>query len=300
MSVNKLRGIVSSTAFLGLGVMGGYMAANLAKNGHHVKAWNRTPDRPGLKIAADGGAEIVCSIQTAVDGAEVIFTCVGDVPDVEAVILGGSGVAELAQPGTIVVDFSTIGPVAARHIATQLQSRQLPFLDAPISGGDIGAKNGTLTIMVGGDRTTFETAQPLLETMGKTIRYCGESGSGQAVKLCNQVLAALNMVGICEAMLLAKQQGIDPRLIVEVCSTGAAGSWALSNLGEKVATADFDPGFMIKHMVKDLRLVQDSLGENFNFPGVELADQLFKTVQQLEQGAIQGTQAMIRAYQQDA
>lgn len=287
------------TAFLGLGVMGSYMAANLAQQGYPVKAWNRTPNRPGVQIAADGGAEIVSSIQGAVDSAQVVFTCVGDVPDVEAVILGEGGVAQFAQPGTIVVDFSTIGPKAARHIATELQGRQLQFLDAPISGGDIGAKNGTLTIMVGGDRAAFETCQPLFNTMGKTIRYCGGSGSGQAVKLCNQVLAALNMVGICEAMLLAQQQEVDPSLIVEVCSTGAAGSWALSNLGEKVATADFDPGFMIKHMVKDLRLVQDSLPSDSQFPGVELADRLFKIVQQLEQGATQGTQAMIRAYQRD-
>ncbi len=291
---------MTNTAFLGLGVMGGYMAANLAQSGYPVKAWNRTPDRPGIKIAAEGGAEIVTSIQTAVEQAEVIFTCVGDVPDVEAVILGETGVVQFAQPGTIVVDFSTIGPASARHIAIELSARQLPFLDAPISGGDIGAKNGTLTMMIGGSGSVFETCQPLLATMGKTLRYCGESGSGQAVKLSNQVLAALNMVGICEAMLLAKQQGVDPNLIVEVCSTGAAGSWALSNLGEKVATADFDPGFMIKHMVKDLRLVQECLASGSDFPGVELADQLFKRVQQLEQGQAQGTQAMIRAYQQDA
>jgi 3-hydroxyisobutyrate dehydrogenase len=288
---------VINTAFLGLGVMGSYMAANLAQQGYPVKAWNRTPNRPGVQIAAEGGAEIVSSIEAAVDSAQVVLTCVGDVPDVEAVLLGEGGVAELASPGTIVVDFSTIGPKAARHIATELHADQLQFLDAPISGGDIGAKNGTLTIMVGGDRAAFETCQPLFAAMGKTIRYCGGSGSGQAVKLCNQVLAALNMVGICEAMLLAHQQGVDPSLIVEVCSTGAAGSWALSNLGEKVATADFDPGFMIKHMVKDLRLVQDSLPSDSNFPGVELADRLFKIVQQLEQGSTQGTQAMIRAYQ---
>ncbi|MGB3536073.1 MAG: NAD(P)-dependent oxidoreductase [Microcoleaceae cyanobacterium] len=288
--------MVIKTAFLGLGVMGGYMAANLAQHGYPVKAWNRTPNRPGVEIASNAGAEIVSSIEAAVNSAEVVFTCVGDVPDVEAVILGGSGVVQSAQPGTIVVDFSTIGPTAVRRIATELQSRQLLFLDAPISGGDIGAKNGTLTIMVGGDRTAYETCEPLFAAMGKTIRYCGETGSGQAVKLCNQVLAALNMVGICEAMLLAQQQGVDPRLIVEVCGTGAAGSWALSNLGEKVATADFDPGFMIKHMVKDLRLVQESLDPDSNFPGIKLADDLFKAVQQLDQGSTQGTQAMIRAY----
>lgn len=154
--------------------------------------------------------------------------------------------------------------------------------------------------MVGGDQNTFETVKPLLETMGKTIRYCGKVGSGQGVKLCNQVLASLNMVGICEALLLAQKQGIDPNLVVEICSTGAAGSWALSNLGLKVAEGDFEPGFMIKHILKDLRIVQETLNCDPALPGTELADYLFKIVQKLDQGfgENQGTQAMIRAYKE--
>ncbi len=286
-----------NTAFLGLGVMGGYMAANLSKSGYAVNAWNRTPNRPGIKIAASGGAKIVSTINEAIALAEVIFICVGDVPDVEEVVLGKNGVVRSAKPGAMIVDFSTIGPEAVRRIASQVQSRQLSFLDAPISGGDIGAKNGTLTIMVGGDQDAFETCKPLLETMGKQIFYCGSSGSGQSVKLCNQVLCSLHMVGLCEAILLAKRQGVDPKLMIDVCSTGAAGSWALANLGEKVAHSDFAPGFMIKHILKDLRLVQDILSSENALPGVELADQLFKIVSHLdEKGASQGTQAMIRAY----
>ncbi|WRH68645.1 MAG: NAD(P)-dependent oxidoreductase [Planktothrix sp. GU0601_MAG3] len=288
------------TAFLGLGVMGGFMAANLATSGYSVKAWNRTSDRPGVKIASEAGANIVSSIQEAVTDVDIIFTCVSDIPDVEAVILGEKGVVHFAKSGAIVIDFSTIGSEAARHIAQQLEPHQIKFLDAPVSGGDIGAKNGTLTIMVGGDQNTFETAKPLLETMGKTIRYCGKVGSGQAVKLCNQVLASLNMVGICEALLLAEKQGIDPNLVVEICSTGAAGSWALSNLGLKVANSDFAPGFMIKHILKDLRIVQETLNSDPALPGTELADHLFKIVQKLDQGLgeNQGTQAMIRAYKE--
>ncbi|MGL5083974.1 MAG: NAD(P)-dependent oxidoreductase [Microcoleaceae cyanobacterium] len=285
------------TAFLGLGVMGSYMAANLAKANFSVNAWNRTSNRSSVEIAREGGANVVASIQEAVESAEVICTCLGDVPDVQAVILGPVGMVQFAQPGAIVIDFSTIGPEAARQIGTELQTHQLQFLDAPISGGDIGAKNGTLTIMVGGDRAAFDTCHPVFAAMGKTIRYCGPLGSGQAVKLCNQVLCSLHMVGLCEAMLLAKQQGIDPNLVIEVCSTGAAGSWALTNLGEKVANHDFAPGFMIKHILKDLRLVKATLSSNQNFPGIELADQLFKIVQDLDEaGANQGTQAMIRAY----
>ena len=288
------------TAFLGLGVMGGFMGANLAVSGYSVQAWNRTSDRPGVKIASEAGANIVSSIQEAVTDVDLIFTCVGDIPDVEAVILGEKGIINFAKPGAIVIDFSTIGSEAARRIAQQLEPHQIKFLDAPVSGGDIGAKNGTLTIMVGGDQNTFETAKPLLETMGKTIRYCGKVGSGQAVKLCNQVLASLNMVGICEALLLAEKQGIDPNLVVEICSTGAAGSWALSNLGLKVANSDFEPGFMIKHILKDLRIVQETLNSDPTLPGTKLADHLFKIVQKLDQGLgeSQGTQAMIRAYKE--
>ncbi|NEP15125.1 MAG: NAD(P)-dependent oxidoreductase [Symploca sp. SIO2C1] len=286
-------------AFVGLGVMGGPMAANLARSGYSVKAWNRTPNRPGVEIAANAGVTVVSSIREAVETADVVFSCVSDVPDVEEVILGAGGVVESARPGTLVIDTSTIGPNAARKIGAELKQRQLRFLDAPISGGDIGAKNGTLTIMVGGEPTDFEESKPLLEVLGKTIRLCGVVGSGQAVKLCNQVLCSVHMVALCEAMQLAEQQGIDPNLIIEVCSTGAAGSWALSNLGPKIAESDFQPGFMIKHMLKDLRLVQETLKQSAQqLPGVDMAEKLFKIVKELDNGTAgeQGTQAMIRAY----
>jgi 3-hydroxyisobutyrate dehydrogenase len=288
-------------AFLGLGLMGGSMAANLARHGYQVKAWNRTNDKPGVIIAAEGGATIVDSIQAAISDAELVFSCVGDVPDVEKVLLGQAGVVKYAQPGTLVVDMSTIGSNAAKKIGQALQQQQLRFMDAPVSGGDIGAKNGTLTIMVGGSETDFAECKPLLEAMGKNITLCGEIGSGQGVKMCNQVLASLYMVGLCEAMQLAQQQGIDPNLIVEVCSTGAAGSWALSNLGTKIINNDYDPGFAIKHIVKDLRLVQEiNQTSADNLPGTELADRLFKIVEAMDdgQGREQGTQAMIRAYLQ--
>ena len=283
-------------AFLGLGTMGAPMTANLVKNGFSVTAWNRTLNRPGVEIAQKAGATIVKSIQEAVTDMDIICTCVGDVPDVEAVILGEGGIINFAKPGALIIDFSTIGSHAARHIATELEKHKLRFMDAPISGGDIGAQKGTLTIMVGGNSQDFEQAKPVFEAMGKTIRLCGAVGSGQAVKMCNQSLGAVHMVALCEALLLAKEQGIDPNLIVEVCSTGAAGSWALSNLGTRIIESDLNSGFMIKHMLKDLRLVQETTQENL--PGVTLADRLFKIVRELDAGAEQGTQAMIRAYEE--
>ncbi|GAB4241725.1 MAG: NAD(P)-dependent oxidoreductase [Stanieria sp.] len=286
-------------AFLGLGLMGGSMAANLARRGYQVKAWNRTKNRPGIARAAKAGATIVDSIQSAVANAEIIFSCVGDVPDVEEVLLGEAGVIQYAQPGALVVDMSTIGSKAAKEIATQLNQHQLRFLDAPVSGGDIGAMKGNLTIMVGGEPQDFEECQPLFEAMGQNIRLCGSVGNGQGVKMCNQILASLYMIGLCEAMTMAQQQGIDPNLIVEVCGTGAAGSWALTNLGPKIIESDYNPGFAIKHILKDLRLVQEIIqASGKSLPGVQLADRLFKLVQSLDhgQGGEQGTQAMIRAY----
>lgn len=291
--------MTKQVAFLGLGLMGGSMAANLARHGYQVTAWNRTSDRPGVEIATAAGAKIVDSIAAAVSKAEVVFTCVGDVPDVEEVLLSDKGVINYATANTLVVDMSTIGSVAAKSIGLQLQQKQLRFMDAPVSGGDIGAQQGTLTIMVGGSQADFEECMPFFEAMGKNITLCGDIGSGQGVKMCNQILCSLYMVGLCEAMQLAKHQGIDPNLIVEVCGTGAAGSWALSNLGDKIIEEDYAPAFAIKHIVKDLRLVQAINQTSGNsLPGTELADRLFKTVMAMDegQGKEQGTQAMIRAY----
>jgi 3-hydroxyisobutyrate dehydrogenase len=289
----------TKVAFLGLGIMGGAMAANLARNGFDVTAWNRSSDRPGINTARDAGAKIVPSIRDAVVDADTIFLCVSDAPDVEEVLLGDRGVVHYARPNALIADTSTIGPQAAKRIGQTLKEHNLRFLDAPISGGDIGARNGTLTIMVGGESADFEECQPLFAAMGKTIRWCGPLGSGQGVKLCNQVLVSAYMVGICETMLLAEQMHIDPNLVVEVCGSGAAASWALSNLGIKVAKSDFQPGFTIANMLKDLKFVSEVASDgDRQLIGVELAQQLFQVVKELDNGAGQGTQAMIRAYRE--
>ena len=288
----------NQTAFLGLGVMGVPMMVNLAQAGLKIKAWNRTSNRPSFEAISQSGGILVNTIQEAVISADIIFICVSDFPDVEEVIFGDGGVIHHAKPHSLIVDFSTIGSQGARAIAHKLQPHGIRFMDAPVSGGDIGAQNGTLTIMVGGEEQDFQEVEPYLQIVGKHITYCGEVGNGQGVKLCNQVLASLQMVAVCEAIQLAKQQNIDPNLIVEVCSTGAAGSWALSNLAPKVIAEDYQPGFMIKHILKDLRLVEDAMGEGENYPGVALAQQLFQRASALEKGRVnnEGTQAMIKAY----
>ena len=288
-------------AFLGLGVMGAPMAKNLFDAGCSIKGWNRTKDSPNVKsLRQNSSLPIVETIAEAVSDAEIIFTCLSDVPDVEEVLLSDKGVIQFAQPHTLIVDFSTIGSKAVKNIARKLSKKEIRFLDAPVSGGDIGAQQGTLTIMVGGNETDFAESEPYLQIVGKNITHCGVTGSGQAVKLCNQVLASVHMVALCEAMQLAEIQGIDRNLIVKVCSTGAAGSWALSNLGSKIIEGDYQPGFMIKHILKDLRLVEETLTDNSVLPGVELAKKMFQIAADLDDGKgyTEGTQAMIKSYEQ--
>ena len=289
-------------AFLGLGTMGGPMAANLARAGFTVRGWNRNPSRATALEAAAAGVLPCASIAEAVRGADFVATCVGDGADVEQVLLGdgdgSGGAAPHMAAGATVIDFSTIGTAAARRLHEALAERGLSFLDAPVTGGDVGARAGTLTVMVGGHEAVFARAGRLFAAVGSTARRCGDAGAGQAVKLCNQVLAALHMVGLTEALLLARRQGVDPALVVELCSKGAAGSWALANLGPKVAARDFAPGFQVRHLLKDLRLVlQAPPGHGMDeLRGVVLAENLLQRLVDLGAGEF-GTQALTLAYE---
>lgn len=291
-------------AFLGLGVMGGAMAANLVKRGYSVLGWNRTKERPTISTFTSVGGTLADSLEDAVSFADVVFSCLGDVPDVTEVLIGDHGAMHFAKANTLFIDTSTIGSDAAKTIGNALMHDGLRFLDAPVSGGDVGARNGTLTFMVGGNPEDVQEYLPLFEAMGSNIKHCGAIGSGQAVKLCNQSLVSIYMLALCETMKIAEKMGVEPQLVVDVCGSGAAGSWALNNLGMKVATGDYQAGFAIKHMLKDLRLVQEisdrqHLDFSLDLPAIALAMQNFQKVSQLDdgQGAEQGTQAMIRAYQ---
>ncbi len=291
--------------FLGLGVMGGAMSANLVKRGYSVTGWNRSQNRPTIATFTGAGGTLAQSLQEAVSDADVVFSCLGDVPDVTEVLIGEHGAMNFAKANTLFIDTSTIGSEAAKTIGNTLIHNGLRFLDAPISGGDVGARNGTLTFMVGGKPEDLQECLPLFEAMGSNIKHCGAIGSGQAVKLCNQTLVSVYMMAICETMQMAEKMGVDPQLVVDVCGSGAAGSWALTNLGMKVATGDYQAGFAIKHMLKDLRLVQEisqkiNASQDFavDLPAIAMAIQNFQKVSQLDdgQGSEQGTQAMIRAY----
>jgi 3-hydroxyisobutyrate dehydrogenase len=281
--------------------MGGPMASHLARAGATVCIWNRTPGRETAAQAVDAGARSMPTIADAVSDAEVVFVCVGDVPDVRDVVLGAAGVAESAQPGTLIVDCSTIGTSAASSLGAELAQRDLRFVDAPVSGGDIGARKGTLTFMVGGDEKDFADARPFFEVMGRHITHCGPIGSGQSVKLINNMLCAIKTVAVAEGMAAAHRLGVDPQLIVDVCSTGAAGSWSLSQLGPRIVADNLAPGFAARHLVKDLRLAADALhagddATEAGLPAFELAQRLFAELAELPGGADQGTHAVIRLY----
>ncbi len=304
MSENARAGLTKSVSFLGMGIMGAAMAANLAaalaQYGGQLKVWNRSSGSAGVSIAKAAGAEVFVNLKDCLAGSQIVFSCLGDEHDVESVLTGPGGVSELAPSGCIVVDFSTIGPKAARLIEKSLAgAADMKFLDAPVTGGDIGAKQGTLTIMVGGDLEAFQQIEPYLAAMGKTIRHCGKSGNGQALKLANQTLCALNLIGVCEAISMAEELGLDKKLVVDVLENGAGGSWSLSNLGRRILANDMAPGFATNHMLKDLRLAFENLDPAGRLPGTRLAFELFEEAMVTAgKNASQemGTQAMIKAY----
>lgn len=284
---------ITRVGFIGLGIMGAPMAANLLRAGFDVTVWNRSPSRtqPLLETGANG-ADSPAGVAAA---SEVTLSCVTNSGDVEEVALGPNGVIEGAKAGSVYIDCSTIAPETARNVAAALAKRGVAMLDAPVSGGDIGAQAGTLAIMVGGEDETFARCLPVLQAMGKTIVHVGPSGAGQVVKLCNQIAGGLNLLAAAEAIGLARRSGVDPEKMLEVVSAGAAGSWMLSNLAPRAVRGDYAPGFMVDLMQKDLRLVLDAANDTHTpLPGTALVAQLFQSIQAEGRGA-DGTQSLVDA-----
>ncbi|MEM2111391.1 MAG: 2-hydroxy-3-oxopropionate reductase [Candidatus Bathyarchaeia archaeon] len=279
--------------FIGLGVMGKPMALNLLKAGYQLTVWNRTkPKMEELLAMGASGAE---SPKEVAEKSDVVITMVADSPDVEEVVLGPNGVIHGARKGLILIDMSTISPIVTRKIAEELSKKGVEMLDAPVSGGEKGAKEATLSIMVGGKRKVFEECLPVFNALGKRITYMGSNGMGQTAKLCNQVICALNIQAVCEGLILGAKAGLDLRKLLEVVSAGAAGSWMLSNLGPKMIERDFAPGFKIKHQQKDLRLVLSFADElALPLPGTSLVHQMLRAVEAEGLGD-EGTQAAIVA-----
>ena len=279
--------------WMGTGVMGGPMAGHLMAAGHELTVFSRTRAK-AAELEASGArwAERPADVASEMD---LVCAMVGFPRDVEEVLLGLDGVIEHMQAGAMLIDFTTSSPELARRIADTAALRGVQTLDAPVSGGDVGARNAALSIMVGGDRATFDRCLPVLKVVGKTIVYQGEAGAGQHTKMVNQILAASGMIGVCEALLYAQQAGLDPQTVLESVGSGAATSWALMNLGPRILEGNFEPGFFVEHFVKDMGIALDECRRiNLDLPGLQFAHQLYEKV--VEQGmGRKGTQALFLA-----
>lgn len=287
-----------TVGFIGLGIMGQPMALNLVKAGYRLVVFNRSRDK--ADAMAGEFVQVASSPAEVASRCQIVITIVTDSAAVEEVIAGPQGVLGAVRPGSVVIDMSTISPAVEQRLDTELRKVSATLVDAPVSGGDIGAQNGTLAIMAGGDRDSFEKSLPLFEAMGKTITYCGPIGSGQLTKLCNQILVSVSLLGVAEAITFARKNGLNPETMIEAVKGGAAGSWQLANLGPKIAERDFAPGFMIDLMQKDLRLVLEAAGVSaVCLSAASLVHQLFNAAQAKGLGR-EGTQALMKVVETGA
>ncbi len=279
--------------FVGLGIMGQGMAANILKAKHPLTVWNRTKKR--TEKIESAGAAVASTPAEVASQSDIIIVCVSDTPDVESVVLGEDGIIHGIEPGKLVVDMSTISPKATRAMAAALKEKGASMLDAPISGGSEGAANGSLSIMVGGDANDFERALPVFNAMGKTVTHVGPIGAGQTVKLVNQILVVVTALGVSEALVFAEAGGLDLEKTLAAVSGGAAGSWMLSNRGPQVVDRDWRPGFTIDLQQKDLRLALEAANElGVPLMGTSLVHQLYQSLQRQGLG-LEGNHALVKA-----
>ncbi len=284
--------MTTKIGFIGVGTMGSHMVRNLLKAGFSVSAYDVRPET----VQAIAGARFASSIEEASSGAETVITMLPDTPDVEAVILAAGGLADHPPAGKLVMDMSTIAPESARGIAKALAERSTAFIDAPVSGGPVGAESGTLTIMAGGTEQAFAQARPILAAMGSTVTHVGASGAGQTVKLCNQVMVAINLQSCCEALALARASGVDLDQMRQVLLGGSAASWMLDRLGPAMIAGDASAGFRIDLMLKDLRLVGEMAQTlSVPLPATSLATSQFLEARAHGEGG-NGNQALFRVY----
>ena len=281
-------------AFIGTGVMGRSMAGHLQNAGYPLNVYNRTKSKTDDLVAA--GATWCDTPGAAATGADIIITIVGFPKDVEEVYLSEDGILANAKSGSLIIDMTTSSPTLAKKIAEAAYEKGIGSLDAPVSGGDLGAKEARLSIMVGGSQEDFDRALPAFEIMGKNIQLQGPAGSGQYTKMVNQIAIAAGMLGITEAMAYAKKSGLDPFHVLKSIETGAAGSWSLSNLSPRALKGDFAPGFFVKHFIKDMRIAIESADEmGLELPGLKLAKSLYDKLA-AQGGEDNGTQALLKLY----
>jgi 3-hydroxyisobutyrate dehydrogenase len=289
MKMNK-----KTIGFIGLGVMGKSMARNLLKAGYPLIVYTRTKEKAADLL--NEGAVWKETVAALAKEADVIITMVGYPRDVEEVYFGDNGIIENAREGTYLIDMTTSTPSLAERIYEAAKAKKMYALDAPVSGGDIGAREARLAIMIGGDEEAFHECKPIFEVLGKNIVLQGKAGAGQHTKMCNQIAIATNMIGVCEALAYAKRAGLDHVKVLESISTGAAGSWSLSNLAPRMMAGDFEPGFYIKHFIKDMKIALDEAERlGLQLPGLELAKSMYEEL--AEKGEENsGTQALYKKY----
>ncbi len=280
--------------FIGIGVMGKSMAGHLLAGGHAVHVFNRTKEK--AQALLENGAVWHDTVGEVAAAADVIITIVGFPQDVEAVYLGEDGILAHAKSGATVIDMTTSSPDLAVRIYEAAKAKGIAAIDAPVSGGDIGAREARLSIMVGADTGAFEAVKPVFELMGKNIVLQGGAGAGQHTKMCNQVAIASGMMSICEAMAYAKKSGLDPETVLQSIGSGAAGSWSLTNLAPRILKDDFAPGFFVKHFIKDMRIAIESAERmGLDLPGLTLAKSLYDKLA-ADGGENDGTQALFKLY----
>jgi 3-hydroxyisobutyrate dehydrogenase len=278
--------------WIGTGVMGKSMCIHILKNGYTLSVYNRTREKAGELCSQ--GANWLATPGDVAAASDVTFTMVGEPPDVEQVILGKGGVLERSRPGSLIVDMTTSEPSLAGRIYEEAKAKSVSSLDAPVSGGDIGAREGTLAIMAGGDEEAFKLVLPVFELMGKTIAYMGGPGMGQHTKMSNQIAIAANMVGVVESLLYARRAGLDLDAVIDIIGRGAASSWSLNQLGRRIVKGDFAPGFYIRHFVKDMGIaLLEARRMKLSLPGLALANQ-FYTAAMAEGLETEGTQALYK------
>lgn len=276
--------------WIGTGVMGSSMCGHLMDAGFSATIYTRSPEK--AKALLDRGAAWADSAKAVAEQSDVIFSIVGFPSDVRAVLLGDQGALAGAAAGSILVDMTTSQPTLAVEIYEAAKAKGVHSVDAPVSGGDVGAKNGTLSIMIGGDAEVVQALQPCWDAMGKTIVHQGPAGSGQHTKMVNQILIATGMIGVCEALLYGFKAGLDLETVLQSVSSGAAGSWSLSNLGPRIIANNFDPGFFVEHFIKDMGIaLEESARLGLSMPGLALGRQLYAAVQAQGHGR-DGTHAL--------
>ncbi len=279
-------------AWIGTGIMGRSMCLNLIEAGYEVSVYNRT--RSKAAELEKLGAVWCDSPAAAAGSAEAVFTIVGYPRDVEEVYFGESGILDACESGTVLIDMTTSEPSLAQRIAAAAAERDLLALDAPVSGGDVGAQNGSLAIMVGGDDDAFERMLPAFQVLGENVRLMGPAGAGQHTKMCNQTLVAGTMIGVVESLLYAYRAGLDLDSVIGVIGTGAASSFLINNLGPRIAQGNYDPGFYIEHFVKDMGIaLAEAERMNLSMPGLSLVHQFYLSAKALGWEKL-GTQGLYR------